>query len=118
VLSYKFDLVIVCIIENTFSNLFLVYKNAYLNGTSPNSNGTLDARNKTFTNLTMSAFNSASRRDWDTFKVTSVSCVPNSRFVVVSLDGFGAVFYHTGNNEIIYKFNLTMGLSSFTLQDE
>ena len=47
-LSYKFDLVVVCFIENTFSNLVLIYNDAYINGSMPNSSMMPDPALKSF----------------------------------------------------------------------
>lgn len=52
-------------------------------------------------------FNSASKRLWDTFKVNSVTSVPNSKFLVAGIDGYGLIYYHTGTNQIVFKINLT-----------
>ena len=97
-LSYKFDLVVVCVIENTYSNLVLVYNDAYINGTMLNSSMIPDPSLKSFSNFTLKKSNSAANNVWDTFKANSVSTVPHSKFIVISLDGFGAIFYHTGRN--------------------
>ena len=35
-ISYKFNLALVCHIENTYSNLLLIYNDVYINGTMPN----------------------------------------------------------------------------------
>ena len=117
-LSYKFDLVVVCYIENTFSNLVLIYNDAYINGTMTDSSMMPDPSLKSFSNFTLKRWNSAAKNVWDTFKANSVATVPDSKFVVVSLDGFGAIIYHTGRNEIVYKLNLTAGLSPYSVQDD
>ena len=117
-LSYKFDLVVVCYIENTFSNLVLIYNDAYINGTMPNASMMPDPSLKSFSNFTLRKWNSAAKNVWDTFKANSVSIVPESKFVVISLDGFGAIIFHTGRNEIVYKLNLTAGLSPYKVQDD
>ena len=57
--------------------------------------------------MTLVKFNSASLIKWDIFKPNRVSEIPNTRLMVVSVDYYGALIYHTGKNEIIYKINLT-----------
>jgi len=114
-ISYKFDLVVICHIENTFSNLLLIYNNVYLNGTMPNPEGNLtaDPGMKSLTNVTLTTWNSAAKNVWDTFKANSLAIVPDSKFILVSLDGYGVIVYHTGRNQIVYTLNLTEGMSSF-----
>ena len=57
-----------------------------------------ETMNKTIVNMTLVKYNSASKLVFDTFKVNSVVPVPNSKFLVAAIDGFGAIFYHTGIN--------------------
>lgn len=52
-------------------------------------------------------YNSASKIGWDAFRVKTVKAIPNSQFLVASVDHFGAIIYHTGTNEIVVKLNLT-----------
>lgn len=109
-LSYTSDLAIVCGISTSFSNLLLIYD---LNITGMNA----ERMNKTILNMTLVKYNSASKLVFDTFKVNSVVPVPNSKFLVAAIDGFGAIFYHTGINEIVYKINITEPDPMFGLYD-
>jgi hypothetical protein len=45
---------------------------------------------------------SAAKRIWDTFKVNGVVAIPDSKFLAVSVDGYGALIYHTGLQKIVY----------------
>lgn len=117
-LSYKFDLVVACQIDTTFSNLILYFNDAYINGTMMNDKMLPDPTLKAFTNLTQKTWGSAAKNIWDTFIVNGISVVPESKFILISLDGFGALFYHNGLNEIIYKFNLTSVISHKSILDE
>ena len=51
--------------------------------------------------------NSANRNLWDSFKVNTVSKIPNTMLLLASVDMYGVIIYHTGSNEIIYKINIT-----------
>ena len=110
-LSYTSHLAVVCGIKTSFSNLLLIYD---LNITGINA----ETMNKTIVNMTLVKYNSASKLSFDTFKVNSVVPVLNSKFIVASIDGFGAIFYHTGTNEIVYKINITEPDPMFGLYDE
>jgi hypothetical protein len=46
-----------------------------------------------------------------------VDPVPNSKFIVAAIEGFGAIFYHTGINQIVYKINMTQPDPMFGLYD-
>lgn len=109
-LSYTSDLAIVCSISTSFSNLLLIYD---LNITGANA----ETMNKTITNMTLVKYNSASKLTFDTFKVNSVIAIPNSRFIVASIDWLGAVLYHTGINQIVYFINITESDPVFGLYD-
>lgn len=78
-LSYTSDLAIVCSITTSFTNLLLIYD---FNVSGANA-GTM---NKTITNMTLVKYNSASKLIFDTFKVNSVIAIPNSKFIVASVD--------------------------------
>lgn len=102
-LTYNADLAVVCKIDSTYTNLMLIF-NMRLNGTAGISENKL---NKSFELMELLRYNSASKIMWDTFKVNSVTAIPGSKFLVASVDGYGAIFYHTGTNEILFKLNLT-----------
>lgn len=73
--------------------------------------------NKNYLNMTLVKYNSASKLVFDTFKVNSVVAVPNSKFIVAAIDGYGAIFYHTGINQIVYRINITESDPVFGLYD-
>ena len=47
-----------------------------------------------------------------------MTCVPDSKFVLISLDFYGVIVYHTGRNQIIYDLDLTELMSKFKDQEE
>lgn len=95
VISYNADAAIVCEIQDSYSNIMLIFT-LDLNGSS-----------NTFTNMTLVKWNSATKRLWDTFKINRVVAIPNSKFLLASIDNYGAIFYHTGINDIIFTINVT-----------
>ena len=78
----------------------------------------LDPNIKYFTNATLKGWNSAAKNVYDSFKVNALAFVPDSKFVVASLDRFGAIIYHTRQNKIIYKLNLTDCISGYKFQED
>jgi hypothetical protein len=71
-LTYKADLALVCEIVETYTNLLLIY-DLTLNG-SQSVYGILPSP-KTFQEMTLMKYNSASKILWDNFKVNSVDHV-------------------------------------------
>lgn len=57
--------------------------------------------------MTLLRWNSATKCGWDTFKVNHVTIIPETQMLFASIDGYGAILYHAGVNEILMKLNIT-----------
>ena len=85
-IAYNGRMAVVCQLEFTYTNLLLVY-NITLNGTL-----------KRFEEMKLLKYNSASKISWDTFRINRIQAIPQTQFLVASVDNFGAILYHTGTN--------------------